>query len=92
MKTRFEINEEVFDEDVTLDHSYGYYEKYLKKYGFVLDKENQEVFKEFDRSIILNEGDRIEIDPIGFKIITWKCYNIDNDIMTYVLKNEYEHC
>lgn len=88
MKTRFEINEEVFLDNGTLPECYEYYEKYLKQYGFVLDKETENVFKEFDRLIILNEGDRIEMDGIGLRIITWKCYDIDNDIMTYVLKEE----
>jgi len=88
MKTRFEINEEVFLDNGTLPECYEYYEKYLKQYGFVLDKEREDVFKEFDRSIILNEGDRIVMDGIGSKIITWKCYDIDNDIMNYVLKEE----
>lgn len=88
MKTRFEINEEVFLDNGTLPECYDYYEKYLKEYGFVLDKEREDVFKEFDRSIILNEGDRIEMDGIGLRIIIWKCYDIDNDVMTYVLKEE----
>lgn len=88
MKTRFEINEEVFLDNGTLAECYDYYEKYLKEYGFVLDKEREDVFKEFDRSIILNEGDRIEMDGIGLRIINWKCYDIDNDVMTYVLKEE----
>ena len=87
MKTRFEIHEEVFNNG-TLHECYEYYEKYLKQYGFVLDKERQDVFKEFDRSIILNEGDRIEMGGIGLRIIIWKCYDIDNDIMIYVLKDE----
>ena len=88
MKTRFEIKEEVFLDNGTLPECYEYYEKYLKQYGFVLDKETENVFKEFDRLIILNEGDRIGMDGIGLRIITWKCYDIDNDIMTYVLKEE----
>jgi hypothetical protein len=88
MKTRFEINKEVFANNGTLSECYEFYEKYLKQYGFVLDKEREEVFKEFDRSIILNEGDRIEMDGIGLRIITWKVYDIDNDIMTYALEEE----
>lgn len=88
MKTRFEIYDEVFSGNRTLHECYEYYEKYLKEYGFVLDKEYENVFKEFDRLIILNEGDRIKMDGIGLRIITWKCYDVDNDIMTYVLKEE----
>jgi len=88
MKTRFEFNKEVFLGNGTLHDCYEYYEKYLKQYGFVLDKEYENVFKEFDRLIILNEGDRIETDGIGLRIITWKCYDIDNDIMTYVMEEE----
>ena len=88
MKTRFEINEEVFLDNRTLPECYEYYENYLKQYGFVFDKEREDVFKEYDRSIILNEGDSIEMDGIGLRIITWKCYDIDNDITTYVLKEE----
>ena len=88
MKTRFEINKEVFLDNGTLPECYEYYEKYLKQCGFVLDKEREEVFKEFDRSIILNEGDRIVMDGIGVKIITGKYYDIDNDIMIYILEEE----
>ena len=45
MKTRFEINEEVFLDNRTLPECYEYYENYLKQYGFVLDKEREDVFK-----------------------------------------------
>jgi hypothetical protein len=88
MKTRFEIDEEVLLQTETLPEFCDYYEKHLKQYGFVLDKEREEIFKEYDKPILLNEGDRIEMDGIGSRIITWKCYNIDNDIMTYGLNEE----
>ncbi len=88
MKTIVDIYEEVFLRDGTLLECYEYYEKRLKQYGFVLDKKDESVFKEYDRSIILKEGDKIVMDGIGLRIIAWKCYDIDNDIMTYFLKEE----
>ena len=87
MKTRFEVGH-IFLNNGTLQECFDYYENNLKEYGFILDKEREEVFKEYNRQILLNEGDRIEMDGLGLQIISWKCYDPDNDIMIYTLIEE----
>jgi len=86
MKTKFIIDDEIRLGDISWSESRKYYEKKNKKYGFILDKENREVFKEYDRPIILNEGDSIAMDGIGYHIVSWKSYDVDNDIMIYLLE------
>tara|TARA_R110000868_G_scaffold112930_4_gene303611 strand:+ start:7297 stop:7563 length:267 start_codon:yes stop_codon:yes gene_type:complete len=88
MKTRFDFSPEVFSIDGNLLDCYDYYEQNLKEFGFILDKEEEAVYKEFDKEITLNEGDRVILDGIGLRIITWRCYDIDKDLMTYVLIEE----
>ena len=88
MKTRFDFSPEVFQRDGDLLDCYDYYEQNLKEFGFILDKEEEAVYKEFDKEITLNEGDRVVLDGIGLRIITWRCYDIDNDLMIYVLIEE----
>lgn len=88
MKTRFDFSREVFSIDGNLLDCYDYYEQNLKEFGFILDKEEEAVYKELDKEIILNEGDRVILDGIGLSIITWRCYDIDKDLMTYVLIEE----
>jgi hypothetical protein len=88
MKTRFDFSSEVFQRDGDLLDCYDYYEENLKEFGFILNKEEEAVYKEFDKEITLNEGDRVILDGIGLRIITWRCYDIDKDLMTYVLIEE----
>ena len=88
MKTRFDFSPEVFKIEGNLLDCYHYYEQNLKEFGFILDKEEEAVYKEFDKEITLNEGDRVILDGIGIRIITWRCYDIDKDLMTYVLIEE----
>jgi hypothetical protein len=88
MKTRFDFSPEVFKIEGNLLDCYDYYEQNLKEFGFILDKEEEAVYKEFDKEITLNEGDRVVLDGIGLRIITWRCYDIDKDLMTYVLIEE----
>lgn len=86
MKTRFDVNTEIFDRRGTLEDMYKYYERYYKKYGFILDKINESVYKEFNREIHLNEGDRVYLE--GFKFVHWKCIDLDKNIIRYSLINE----
>lgn len=88
MKTRFDVSREVFSIDGNLLDCYDYYEQNLKEFGFILNKEEEAVYKEFDKEITLNEGDRVVLDGMGIRIITWRCYDIDKDLMTYVLIEE----
>jgi len=86
MKTRFEINDEIFGNSMTLDDMFKYAENEYIKYGFTIDKINQDVYKEYDKEIILNKGDRVNLR--GFRIVEWKCYDIDEDLMIYSLREE----
>jgi hypothetical protein len=86
MKTRFNINEEIFIGFNTIGDCYKYYEKHFKEHGFVLDKENEDVYKEFNKEIKLNEGDRVEF--YGIRKVDWKCYNIEEDYIEYALIEE----
>ncbi len=86
MKTRFSVNDDVFIGNGSLEKCYQYYEDYYKENGFVLDKNREEVYKEFDKEIQLNEGDRVDL--LGFKIVKWKCIDLDNDLILYALEEE----
>ena len=86
MKTRFSVNDDVFIGNGSLENCYKYYEDYYKESGFVLDKKREEVYKEFDKEIQLNEGDRVDL--LGFKIVKWKCLDLDNDLILYALEEE----
>ena len=86
MKTRFLINNEVFLDNGTLEECYKYYEKYYKPKGFILNKESQDVYIEFDREIQLNEGDRVDLS--GFRMVQWKCVDLDTDMIIYALEEE----
>ena len=87
MKTKFEISSEIFLTNGGLEKCYEFYEKYYKKYGFILDKENEEVYIIFDEQFDFNEGDRIEI--LGHsRIVDWKSTDITNKIITYSLDDE----
>ena len=86
MKTRFSISNEIFLGEGTLEDMYQYYEKYYKDKGFVLDKINEDVYKEFDREIHLNEGDRVALQ--GIRIVDWKCIDIEKNLLIYSLIHE----
>ena len=87
MKTKFEINSEIFLDNGGLEKCFEYYEKYYKKYGFILDKKNEEVYIIFDEQFNFNEGDRIELFGIT-RIVDWKNTDITNRIITYSLDEE----
>lgn len=86
MKTRFSINSEIFLGPGTIENMYQYYEERYKDKGFVLDKINEDVYKEFDQEIHLNEGDRVELQ--GIRIVDWKCIDLDNNVLKYSLRCE----
>ena len=87
MKTKFEINSEIFLANGTLEECFEYYEKYYKQQGFILDKEKEEVYIIFDEKFDFNEGDRIEIFGCT-RIVDWKSTDITNRIITYSLDEE----
>jgi len=70
----------------TLPVMYKYYEDNYKKNGFILNKQEENVYKEFDKEIQLNEGDRVYLQ--GFRIVYWKFVDLDNDLIIYSLKEE----
>jgi hypothetical protein len=86
-KTRFECSELVCDlwkEDRDVD-----YKKHFKDHGFIFNKQTGELYKDFDRAIFLNEGDRVDLIPFcSFQKVTWKYYFIDEDMMVYFLEQE----
>lgn len=86
MKTRFSIAYEVFLGEGTLEDMYKYYEDVYKKHGFILDKEREDVYKEFNNEIHLNEGDRVDLH--GFRLVEWKCVDLDNNVIIYSLEEE----
>ena len=59
------------------------FEEDYKNNGFVLNEQTMEYYKIFDREIYLNKGDRV--NHVGFHRVAWKCFDIDKDIVTYVL-------
>jgi hypothetical protein len=86
MKTKFEISNEIFTSATSLKECFDYYEKEYKSKGFILDKENQNVYIILDQEIHLNEGDRV--DFYGYRKVTWKCLNIHENIVEYSLEEE----
>jgi len=86
MKTRFLINSEVFLMPGTIEKMYQYYEDNYRKHGFVLNKAEESVYKEFDREIQLNEGDRVDL--YGLRIVDWKCVDLIDDVIIYALDEE----
>lgn len=88
MKTRFEINQEVFMHNGSLEDCYKYYYKHFEKYGYILDKKEESVYIEYDTEYNLKEGDRVSIPAVGYKIIEWKCFDIDEQIIRYSVVDE----
>jgi hypothetical protein len=86
MKTRFSISQDVFSTTGTLNEMYKYYEDVYKKHGFILDKRQEDVYKDFNKEIQLNEGDRVDLQ--GFRIVDWKCVDLDSDLIIYSLIEE----
>jgi hypothetical protein len=86
MKTRFSIADEIFNFSKTDESNFEYYESHYKQLGFILDKEAYDVYKDYDKAIDLNEGDRVDL--YGFRLVEWKCYDIENDLIIYSLKEE----
>jgi len=87
MKTKFEISHIVFMQDEVIENCYKYYEKYYKKNGFILDKENEEVYIMFGEQFNFNEGDSLELYD-ELMIVKWKSTNINDRVITYYLIEE----
>lgn len=83
MKTRFEINQEIFDQP-SLKECIEYYEKYYKQYGFIYDEKDESVYKLYDKEFNLNEGDNVNL--YGVRTVAWKCVDIENEIIIYTLE------
>ena len=86
MKTRFEVSQDVFIGNGSLKKCYKYYEDVYKKHGFILDKQTEDVYKIYDKEFNLSEGDRVDL--LGFKIVDWKCIDLENDLIIYALTEE----
>ena len=81
-----EITQEVFRQGTTED-GFNYYESTFKELGYILEKSQKKVYKIYDKKIKLKEGDRICLDE-DFWIVTWKCINLDSNIIEYSLSYE----
>ena len=88
MITRFEINREIFYDNGSIDNCYKYYEKHYKKDGWILDKETENVYMDFNREIYLNILDRVSIHSIGLRQVVWKCIDLELEIIEYALHEE----
>ena len=86
MKTKFEISPEIFNGNGSTEECIKYYNEYYKGKGLVLDKYEEEVYKIYDKEIHLIEGDRVLF--FGYRIVDWKCFDVENDIITYILRQE----
>lgn len=86
MKTRFLITDEIFSFDNNIEECFKFYNQLYEKLGFILDRKRQAVYKDFDREIDLNEGDRVGLS--GFRIVEWKCVDLDNNMVIYYLREE----
>lgn len=86
MKTRFEI---LWNEVIEVDPDNRYIVDRIfsdyKNDGYSIN-EDQEVYKEFDRTINLNEGDRVYLNE--YYIVKWKCHDIEKDQVIYLLMPE----
>ena len=85
MKTKFTINREIFLQ-TDLDKAYERYNKCYKKSGWILDKEDESVYKIFDKEINLNEGERVDLQ--GYRTVTWKCVNVLEGYIEYEIEEE----
>ena len=85
MKTKFDVSDSIFG-TVGIEKCFDYYNKHYKERGFIFDKENQEVYKIFNKEIHLKEGDRIFLE--SFRIVTWKCIHIEEDMIEYIVNEE----
>lgn len=54
--------------------------------GFEYDKSIECMFKVYNREIILNIGDKVDL--LGYKIVYSKYLDIENDLMIYSLTRE----
>lgn len=88
MITRFEINKEIFLGNGSIYNCYKYYEKHYKQDGWILDKEKETVYIDFNREIYLNILDRVSFHSIGLRQVVWKCIDLELDIIEYALHEE----
>ena len=66
-----------------------YFKKHFKEHGFIYEKEIDELYKDFDRAIFLNEGDRVDLIPFcAYQKVSFKYYAIDEDMMVYHIEQE----
>lgn len=85
MRTRFIVSAE----DIASFTDYqNVFESHYKKNGFSFNEEDEDIFIEFDSLIPLNVDDYIFHKGVGTCIITYKCYDIDDDVMIYAFKME----
>ena len=69
-----------------MTNCYEYFKTCYEEYGWIFDKDNEEVFMIIDKEINLNEGDRVNI--AGIRLVEWKCVDILGDFIEYALEEE----
>ena len=74
MTTKINVYLEVFNSPYTDETPEEIYERRFQHNGFKLDTKSEDCFKIFDKEILLNIGDHIDMLH-RFWIITWKCSN-----------------
>lgn len=86
MKTRFEVNEDIFEqewENVDRANSFNFVYKH-NSVGWKYDPQNEEYFIIFNKKINLQIGDMVKLGI--FYEIEKKIYDLQNDCLTYTLK------
>jgi hypothetical protein len=90
MKTKFYINDEIFNDErhmPTLQDSYEYYEEHYRELGFTLDKTSEDVYIIYDKEYNLNTGDRVFLAHI-YRFVMRKCLNIESNTIEFFLKKD----
>jgi len=87
MKTKIIINSEVFGEGRSLDEAFEYYKAYCKSSGFIFDRENQDVYKIYDKEFNVNKDELILINGCSYTIEA-KFIDFENEMIIYHLDEE----
>ena len=62
------------------------YEKYYKEDGWLFNEIDEEIYIIIDKEINLKEAERVDMS--GLKLISWKCVNIFEELIEYIIVEE----
>lgn len=89
MITKFGVSSILFAPGRTLEEVENIYKKYYKPAGYIFDRENENIFKVFNKEINLSEGDKVRTDcRTGILKVNYKLYDAEDDTMIYELEEE----